>query len=202
MPEASRRLQLGAFNQAFDGWVNTDITRHITVARVPGLAAALFRVGRMSRDRYEDHRRGVFRRMRRVDVTKRFPFGDGSFDYVFASHLLEHLYPGHAEFCVREAHRVLAPGGILRVVVPDLDLHVAEFHRDDPAEFLDFVYRYRLGPTRPGVHRFAYNERNLGELLSRAGFRSVIRRGYREGRCADVERIDTRPRSLFMEAEK
>ena len=33
-----RRLQLGAFDQVHHNWVSTDITPHLLVARVPGLA--------------------------------------------------------------------------------------------------------------------------------------------------------------------
>ncbi len=202
MPEASRKLHIGGFNQAFEGWINTDHTPHIAVARVPGLATVLHTVGRMSEDRYRDHRAGVFKRVRKLDVTKRFPFPDASFDYAFASHLLEHLYPDHAEFCAREVLRVLRPGGIFRASVPDLDLHVDEFDRSYPSPFLEFAYGYKGAPNREGAHKYAYNQANLRELFLRVGFREAVRRAYREGRCADVETIDTRPRSLFMEAEK
>jgi hypothetical protein len=45
------------------------------------------------------------------------------------------------------------------------------------------------------------NERSLGERLAAAGFTDVRRCCYQQGRCPDVERIDSRPESLFMEAQ-
>ena len=56
-----------------------------------------------------------------VDVTRGLPFADASFDFVYHSHLLEHLTPEQAAPFLRECHRVLAPGGTVRVVVPDLE---------------------------------------------------------------------------------
>ncbi len=55
------------------------------------------------------------------DLTQGIPFPDNSFTVVYHSHLLEHLPKSSAEPFLRECYRVLQPGGILRVVVPDLE---------------------------------------------------------------------------------
>gem|GEM_PF-106570 len=55
------------------------------------------------------------------DLKKRLPFDDVSFDAVYHSHVLEHFPKHHAPLFLRECFRVLRPGGILRVVVPDLE---------------------------------------------------------------------------------
>ena len=55
------------------------------------------------------------------DVNKGIPFADGSFDAVYHSHVLEHLKPDQGERLLKECFRVLAPGGVLRIVVPDLE---------------------------------------------------------------------------------
>jgi hypothetical protein len=47
-----------------------------------------------------------------------------------------------------------------------------------------------------------YNETSMGKLLEDVGFRKVYRCKYREGKSPDVEKIDNRPESLFMEAVK
>ena len=56
------------------------------------------------------------------DLQKGIPFPDASFDVVYHSHVLEHLSAATAPEMIRECYRVLRPGGILRVVVPDLEL--------------------------------------------------------------------------------
>jgi hypothetical protein len=60
MTVLTRRLQLGAFDQATHGWVNTDITPHLFVARIPGLGWAFHRLGVIGPERYAAHRAGVF----------------------------------------------------------------------------------------------------------------------------------------------
>lgn len=55
------------------------------------------------------------------DLTKGIPFPDGSFDVVYHSHLLEHFQKDAALCFVKECHRVLRGGGIIRVAVPDLE---------------------------------------------------------------------------------
>ena len=98
---------------------------------------------------------------------------------------------------------MLAPGGVLRVVVPDLDRAVADYDPRDPDRFLWAVYQGRssreMGSAR---HWWAYNAHSMEALLRRVGFREVHQRGYREGELPDLERVDNRPGSLFMEAVK
>lgn len=55
------------------------------------------------------------------DLRKRFPFADGSFDAVYGSHVLEHLEPAAAKVLLRDCFRILKPGGIVRIAVPDLE---------------------------------------------------------------------------------
>lgn len=49
------------------------------------------------------------------------PHPDNQFKVVYHSHVLEHFEKNDATAFIKECHRVLAPGGILRVVVPDLE---------------------------------------------------------------------------------
>lgn len=55
------------------------------------------------------------------------PFPDNHFDVVYHSQVLEHFSKEKAPAFVRECLRVLKPGGIMRVVVPDLEDMVKEY---------------------------------------------------------------------------
>lgn len=57
----------------------------------------------------------------RIDAQDGLPFADATFRAVYHSHVLEHLHPDDARGLLRECHRILKPGGVLRVVVPNLE---------------------------------------------------------------------------------
>lgn len=55
------------------------------------------------------------------DLRKGIPFDDSTVDAVYHSHLLEHLDRNLVPGFLAEVRRVLRPGGIHRIVVPDLE---------------------------------------------------------------------------------
>lgn len=55
------------------------------------------------------------------DLSRGVPLADASADVVYHSHVLEHLRRDDAAAFMRECARVLRPGGIIRVAVPDLE---------------------------------------------------------------------------------
>jgi predicted SAM-dependent methyltransferase len=61
------------------------------------------------------------------DLAKGIPADDRSVDVVYHSHMLEHLDRSAVPHFLREAFRVLKPGGVHRIVVPDLERLVKEY---------------------------------------------------------------------------
>lgn len=61
------------------------------------------------------------------DLRRPLPFSDDSFDLVYHSHVLEHFQRDQAPVFLAECLRVLRPGGLLRVVVPDLEQIVRHY---------------------------------------------------------------------------
>lgn len=55
------------------------------------------------------------------DLTTGIPVPDNSADAVYHSHVLEHFSKSNGAAFIQECFRVLKPGGVLRVVVPDLE---------------------------------------------------------------------------------
>lgn len=62
-----------------------------------------------------------------ADLGKGIPFPNESFDVVYHSHLLEHFSKADAPKFLKECHRVLRKGGVIRVVVPDLESIVKQY---------------------------------------------------------------------------
>ncbi len=63
------------------------------------------------------------------NLLKGFPYKDAQFEVIYHSQVLEHIPKENAESFLRECWRVLKPGGILRVVVPDLEGIAREYLR-------------------------------------------------------------------------
>ena len=99
--------------------VNIDWTIYLRIkrSRLLSMFAPLFIRGeRLKRFRSLDNNVMVY------NLAKGIPFDAGSVDVVYHSHLLEHLDKNVALKFLVEVKRVLKPGGIHRIVVPDLEI--------------------------------------------------------------------------------
>lgn len=67
--------------------------------------------------------------VRRCDLRRGLPCETGSVAMCYSSHVVEHLSPREAVAFLAEQHRALMPGGIIRVVVPDLETICANLVR-------------------------------------------------------------------------
>jgi hypothetical protein len=112
------------------------------------------------------------------DVTEGLPFANA--EALFAEHFLEHLPLDQAVAFLVEAHRVLAPGGRLRLSTPNLDWVVATQYAPPHAPSDGSLRALRLNRSFHGwSHRFLWNRTLLAELLAAVGFDDV--RWYQHG---------------------
>lgn len=55
------------------------------------------------------------------------PFSENEFDVIYHSHLLEHFSKSDGKKFIKECYRVLKPGGIIRIAVPNLEVIVVNY---------------------------------------------------------------------------
>jgi len=216
------KVNLGSGPAALEGWINIDNSLNARLAQYPLLRLFLHRLGVLPKSLYEvpwsEHVRHLIVR----DVRRKLPFDSATVDYIYTSHLIEHLTVNEAERMVSECFRVPKPGGVIRIVTPDLELMAMTYLREMEAfsygnsvhfparTFLEIVGVFRT-QAEHGIafkfdrsrHKWLYDKYTLKDLLERCGFTDIKKMAYREGVVSDLEQLDNRPEeSLYMEATK
>lgn len=154
-----------------------------------------------------------------LDIAEPLPFADGSLDWVYAEHLIEHVPLPVAVGWLKEVRRVLVPGGLLRLTTPDLAVYVEGYGGGGFfAKHRRRLAMVRVGPPMPARrafminqifyhfgHRWIYDEQELRFVLGEAGFDAgkISLCGFRTGARADVADLDTSMRSdesVYVEA--
>lgn len=100
-------------------------------------------------------------------------------DVIYASHVLEHFGRYQVFDVVSEWYRVLRPGGLLRVAVPDFAA-AARFYgqNGDIRHVLGLIMGGQTAPH--DYHYMVFDETNLGELLEDVGFHEIRHYDWRK----------------------
>jgi SAM-dependent methyltransferase len=112
---------------------------------------------------------------------------DSSFDVVYSSHNIEHLYAHEVPLALREMRRVLRDDGLALITCPDLKAVaalIAQDRLDDvahhspagPISPLDIVYGHRPSLAAGNLymaHRFGFTETTLRKALLDSDFATV-----------------------------
>lgn len=152
-----------------------------------------------------------------LDLRENFPFLDESTARIYSEHLLEHLvYPGEVEHLLRESFRVLEPGGVFSVGVPDAEETLVQYAAGElpaliekwsaepylrwfpawvwstPMHLVNFFFR------QDGEHKHAYDFSTLSYVLAEAGFADIRRREFAPG----LDSPDRRDGTLYVDCRK
>lgn len=146
------------------------------------------------------------------DILEGLPFGEGTFECIVSHHALQALPWPSTVMALQELRRVLVPGGVLRVSVPDIVAAIYAYGAGAPAFFRvsDENARSLAGKfctylTQNGATRSVFTASWLGEQLDDAGFtfRARVPFGVTALGPHGIADLDARPgESLIMEARK
>jgi predicted SAM-dependent methyltransferase len=168
-----------------------------------------------------------------LNILRGLPFADGAARRVYVSHMLEHLFfPHDVRGFLGELHRVLEPGGRVRIVVPDVEQCIAAYQErnaeffasrretwpwwpENPTRLEDFLAYSGAGPEPAWLfesHKYGYDFETLRKVLQEAAFRNVQTSTFMGSRDPELlvdehsdvarARYGSRYYSLFVEAEK
>lgn len=124
-----------------------------------------------------------------ADVARLEMIPDASVDLIYASHVLEHF--GRWEFrgVLTEWRRILKPGGVLRLAVPDFAACAKLYYENGLADGLNGLIGLVCGGQRDehDFHRMIFDEPFLTHELVGLGFRQVRRWDWRDTEHADID---------------
>lgn len=137
------------------------------------------------------------------DLVQGIPAADGSLEVVYHSHLLEHLSYREGMAFTANCFKALKPGGIMRVLVPDLELWVNNYVHNNT--FFFEQYRRALAPdealypTKGAIfmgmlhnheHKMGYDFETLKWVLEQAGFVNIRRTLVQDSDLPNIAEVE------------
>ncbi|HVR97961.1 MAG TPA: methyltransferase domain-containing protein [Thermoanaerobaculia bacterium] len=198
------KVNLGSGPVQPDDWINIDNSHRAWLAsRLPLLDKALVGLGLLPRTEFGQQ-------VKIHDLNWPLPFATDSVSCIYAGEVWEHFeYPDAARL-TRECFRALAPGGVLRICVPDgpdfwrkyLALYEeqvkrprakrsAKVLRDHVKMYFDDIATRRIWLGSMGhKHKWQFDQVQLIELFECVGFVAVDRMPFHQSRIPDVARVE------------
>jgi predicted SAM-dependent methyltransferase len=142
------------------------------------------------------------------DLRNSLPFESNSVDYIFNEHFIEHLTVEESQKSIKDFMRVLKPGGVMRIAMPDLEYSIALYldknwrksglvsnhgleFVETPAELLNMSFRW-------WGHQWIYDWVELRRRLKQAGYEKVIKADHSKSRHVDLRGLETREMSMLI----
>jgi predicted SAM-dependent methyltransferase len=141
------------------------------------------------------------------DIREPLPVADGCAGLIHHEHFLEHLEVGEGVAFLRQCYRLLCPGGVLRVAMPDLTECVRQYYENDWRQPWMKKYGYEWIQTRAEnlniafrdwEHKWLYDREELHRRLREAGFLKIRDCERCESTVEALRGLETREESLLV----
>ena len=211
------RVNIGCGQTPTKGWRNFDNSLSLRFAKIPFLPNILSRLKIINRSQYEFVQFAGVESIEYGDATKELPLQNNSVEVVYSSHMLEHLDRNKVVLFLKEAYRILCPGGLIRIAVPDIKILVDQYIETGDADIFikstrlcapsptSFIQKLRFLLVGARNHQWMYDGNSLSRLIMKHGFTEVNVTPAGQTRILNHEPLDLCEReseSLYVEALK
>jgi predicted SAM-dependent methyltransferase len=211
------RVNIGCGQTPTAGWRNFDNSLSVQLAKWPRIARLLNFLGLLERTNFDFIKFAQSHKIEFADAARTLPLDSGAVDVVYSCHMLEHLDRQEASRFLKEVLRILRPGGILRLAVPDIRRYVETYNSTGDADgFIASTHmcqprpqaistRIKLFVSGPRHHNWMYDGKSLSALLLREGFANPIIIPAGSTTIIDSSGLDLRERwdeSVYVETIK
>lgn len=119
-------------------------------------------------------------------VDNLFMFQDNSVDLIYSAHVLEHFKKSQVPNVLKEWYRVLRPGGLLRLAVPDFEKLVEVYLKYKDLKLITGPL-YGRQNYEYNIHYTTFDYFSLYNCLQDAGFKKVKRYDWKETEHSNVD---------------
>lgn len=195
-------VQYGCGWSAPSGWENYDASPTLRFERIPC-------IGRL----YTKNATRFPANVKYGDIVKGLPIESETCSGIYASHVLEHLALKDLRIALKNTYNLLEPGGVFRLVVPDLQILAAEYLAS-PALNASYDFMLDLGmgvEERPrgfvsllksflgnSAHLWMWDFKAMVSELENAGYSGIRRCAFND--AADPEFIKVEDAARFHNA--
>jgi len=211
------RINVGCGQTPTRGWRNFDNSLSLRLSKIPFLPRFLMMLNLLENSQYQFIQFAQKNNIEYGDAIKGLPVKDETVEVLYSSHMLEHLDRNEADKFLKEAYRILLPGGIIRISVPDIKKQVEQYNKSSDADaFVEWTHLCMPRPRSPAQrlrlllvgtrhHQWMYDGKSLSRLLEKHGFVKISVMPGNQTKISDHEPLDLLERvseSVYVEAEK
>jgi hypothetical protein len=209
------KINVGCGQTPTPTWRNFDNSISLRLSRFPKLVKLAVKLGVLNKSQLDFISFVIQSKIQWADATRHIPVPDSSVEVLYTSHMLEHLDRVEVDGFMIEALRIIRPGGIIRIVVPDLrklvniyldsrdaDAFVKATHLciQKPRGCIEYFKFLFAGPRH---HHWMYDGDSLCSVLADYGFiePDIVNAGHT--RIKNPEPLDLYEResdSVYVEA--
>jgi SAM-dependent methyltransferase len=199
-------LQYGCGISCPEDWINYDVSPRLRIEKLPVIGSLLRKKGH-----------AIFPvNVKYGDIISGLPHAEKSVSAIYCSHVLEHLDRTSVEKALRNTLNLLEPGGVFRLVVPDLEwrakVYVNSAKRAEDSAADTFMTGAHLGVQHArnttvsrlrmmfgnSAHLWMYDLGLMTKLLKQAGFVEIRRCVFGDAEDQMFEKVEEHGR--FVDA--